>query len=76
MRGNAADFQRGTVAGTTHLVRSVLRHHARLVYVSSMSVLHMTAVRPGARITEDFPLEPYPERRGHYTRTKLEAERL
>ena len=76
MRGDAGAFDRGTVGGTRHVVESVLRHRARLVYVSSLSVLHMAAIRPTRPITEAFDLEPHPERRGHYTRTKLEAERI
>ncbi len=71
---SAADFQCGTVAGTRNVVESVLKHGVRkLVYVSSLSVLHAT-LGHGKTITEDWPLEPYPERRGLYTQTKLEAE--
>jgi len=77
MRGDAAAFDRGTVAGTRHVIDSVLAHAVtRLVYVSSLSVLHAAAVETGRSIDESWPLEPHPEARGHYTRTKLAAERL
>lgn len=75
MRGSQADFDRGTIAGTKHVVESVLSHKVpRLVYMSSLSVVHSAAVRAGQAITETWPLEPRPDERGHYTRTKLAAE--
>src|SRR5439155_25856146 len=74
-RGGPADMRRGTVVGTQNVVDSVLRHRARLVYISSLSVLHAVAMKRGSRVAEDWPLERYPEKRGLYTQTKLEAER-
>lgn len=75
MRGSPEDFDRGTIAGTKHVVESVLSHKVpRLVYMSSLSVLHSAAARAGQAITETWPLEPRPDERGHYTRTKLAAE--
>lgn len=77
MSGNAEDFRRGTVAGTRHIIESALKHRVpKLVYLSSLSVLHAAAAEPGVAMKEDWPLEPHPEKRGHYTQTKLEAERL
>jgi predicted dehydrogenase/nucleoside-diphosphate-sugar epimerase len=74
MRGPWTEHARGTVAGTRHVVDSVLRHRvARLVHVSSLSVLDWCAL-DGALVTEDAPLEPRPEARGYYTRAKLLAE--
>jgi predicted dehydrogenase/nucleoside-diphosphate-sugar epimerase len=74
MRGPWAEHTRGTVAGTQHVVDSVLRHRvARLVHVSSLSVLDWSAL-DGALVTEDAPLEPRPGARGCYTRSKLLAE--
>jgi nucleoside-diphosphate-sugar epimerase len=76
MRGPWEEHARGTVAGTQHVVDSVLRHRvARLVHVSSLSVLDWTAL-DGALVTEEAPTEPRPEARGFYTRAKLLAERL
>jgi predicted dehydrogenase/nucleoside-diphosphate-sugar epimerase len=77
MRGGPSEFQAGTVEGTRNVIESALRHGVgKVVYVSSMSVLHMAEARPGTPIREDFPLEPTASRRGLYTQTKLEAERL
>lgn len=74
MRGNVHDFDRGTVAGTRHVVDAALRNGvARFVYMSSLSVLHALSKKAG-RITEDWPTEPHPEQRGHYSRSKCAAE--
>ena len=75
-KGSAADFRRGTVAGTRNVIDACLRHGVdRLVYVSSLSVLEH-AVRPAGKVTEAWPLEPHADRRGDYTQTKLEAEQM
>ncbi len=77
MSGGPHDFERGTVAGTRHLIDSVLRHGSpRIVYISSLSVLHAAAARPGDVVREDWPLEPHADMRGSYTQAKLEAEGL
>jgi 2-alkyl-3-oxoalkanoate reductase len=75
MRGPWAEHARGTVSGTRNVVASALRHRVkRLVHVSSLSVLHWAAL-DGACVTEEAPVEPHPDFRGHYTRAKLLAER-
>lgn len=77
MRGGREHFQAGTVWGTRNVVEACLKHRVRrLVHVSSLSVLDHAGHRPGARVTESWPLEPSPEKRGLYTQTKLEAERI
>jgi predicted dehydrogenase/nucleoside-diphosphate-sugar epimerase len=76
MKGGEADFLRGTVQGTRNVVESATRHGARLVYVSSLSVLQTAAIVTGRVVREDWPLEPHPERRGWYSRAKLEAEQI
>jgi predicted dehydrogenase/nucleoside-diphosphate-sugar epimerase len=77
MSGNAHDHERGTVCGTRNIVESVLRHQAgRLVYISSLSCLHAAASGRGATVTEDWPVEPSPEKRGAYTQAKTEAEKI
>ncbi|HXY13180.1 MAG TPA: NAD-dependent epimerase/dehydratase family protein [Terriglobales bacterium] len=77
MIGNAHDHQRGTVCGTQNIVDSLLRHHVqRLVYISSLSCLHLAAAEPGAVVTEDWPLEPFPTKRGAYSQAKIEAEKI
>jgi nucleoside-diphosphate-sugar epimerase len=77
MKGGAVDHQRGTVCATQNIVDSVLRHDAqRLVYISSLSCLHAAAVGRGAVVTENWPIEPSPAKRGAYTQAKTEAERI
>ena len=77
VEGDAEDFECGTVVGTQNVVESCLRHQVdKLIYMSSLSVIHAAAARPDDKIAEDWPLEPYPERRGLYTQTKLAAERM
>ena len=76
-RGSAGDFERGTVRGTHNIVESVVRHGVtKLVYISSLSVLHTAAIGKDHTVTEAWPLEPCPHKRGVYTETKLEAERI
>ncbi len=75
--GWAEDFQCATVLGTRYIVDSALAHGVqKLIYMSSLSVIGASSARKGAKITEDWPLEPYPESRGLYSQTKLEAERI
>lgn len=77
MKGSAHDHERGTVCGTQNIVDSVLRHHVpRLVYISSLSCLHSSTSRSGAVVTEGWPVEPFPTKRGAYTQAKTEAERI
>jgi 2-alkyl-3-oxoalkanoate reductase len=77
MKGSAADFERGTVWGTRNVIDACLRHNVkRLVYVSSLSVLDQAGHRPGTPLDESFAYEPFPEKRGAYTQTKLQAEQL
>jgi predicted dehydrogenase/nucleoside-diphosphate-sugar epimerase len=77
MKGNAHDHERGTVCGTQNIVDSVLRHNVqRLVYISSLSCLHAAASGRGAVVTENWPIEPSPEKRGAYTQAKTEAEKI
>ena len=77
MKGGADDHERGTVRGTQNIIESVLRHNVqRLVYISSLSCLHAAVSGPGAVVTEDWPIEPFPTRRGSYTQAKTSAEKL
>jgi nucleoside-diphosphate-sugar epimerase len=77
MKGGPAEFEQGTIWGTRNVIDSCLRHRVkRLVYVSSMSVMDHAGHRTGDPVTEQSRLEPFPERRGAYTQTKLEAERM
>lgn len=76
MRGTPGDFESGTVWGTRNVVRACREHGvSKLVHVSSMGLLDHAGRMPGVTVTEDHPLEPHPDLRGAYTRTKLAAER-
>jgi predicted dehydrogenase/nucleoside-diphosphate-sugar epimerase len=76
VEGWAEDFQCATIAGTTNVVESALNHRIdKFVYMSSLSVIHAAAAN-GAPIAEDWPLEPFAEKRGLYSQTKLQAERI
>ncbi len=76
LQGAAVDFVRGNVVGTQNVVNSCLKHHVdQLIYLSSLSVLQ--AIREDQTpIDESCPLERAPEKRGHYTQTKLSAEAI
>ncbi|MEJ7731663.1 MAG: NAD-dependent epimerase/dehydratase family protein [Polyangiaceae bacterium] len=77
MKGGWPEHHCGTVIGTGNVVDSCLRHGVhKLVHVSSMSVIDWAGAEEGAAVTEDTPFEPRAEERGHYTRAKLEAERI
>jgi 2-alkyl-3-oxoalkanoate reductase len=77
MQGTIEEFERGTVVGTRNVVNAAVRHDvSRFINVSSLSVLHSLAGNRDSIITETWPLEPRPEWRGNYTRTKLEAEQI
>jgi predicted dehydrogenase/nucleoside-diphosphate-sugar epimerase len=76
MSGTAHDHERGTVCGTRNIVESALRYDARLVYISSLSCLHAAASGRGAVVTEVWPVEPSPAKRGAYTQAKTEAEKI
>jgi nucleoside-diphosphate-sugar epimerase len=76
MRGGWEEHERSTVSGTRNVVEACRRHGVRkLVHISSLSVVDW-AGSAGGVLSEDSPCEPHPERRGHYTRAKLEAERI
>jgi nucleoside-diphosphate-sugar epimerase len=48
----------------------------RLVYLSSLSCLHAAVARRGDAITENWPIEPSPAKRGAYTQAKTAAEKI
>ena len=77
MRGGPRDFEAGTTWGTRNVVAACLMHRTpRLVYVSSLSVLDHAGRDPAVAMTETSRFEPYPEKRGAYTQTKLAAEAM
>jgi predicted dehydrogenase/nucleoside-diphosphate-sugar epimerase len=77
MRGDWLEHQRATVEGSANVVAACLRHGVeKLVHVSSLSVLDWAGGGDGSVLSEETPLEPRPEERGHYTRAKLAAEEI
>jgi nucleoside-diphosphate-sugar epimerase/predicted dehydrogenase len=77
MRGGPRDFEAGTRWGTRNIIDACLKHATqRLVYVSSLSVMDHAGRDPQATLDENSTLEPFPEKRGAYTQTKLAAENM
>jgi nucleoside-diphosphate-sugar epimerase len=76
MKGGWDEHERATVVGTRNVVDACRRHGVtKLVHVSSMSVSDWAGC-DGGNLSETSPDEPRPEERGHYTRAKLEAEKI
>jgi 2-alkyl-3-oxoalkanoate reductase len=76
MKGGWDEHERATVVGTRNVVEACRRHGVRkLVHISSMSV-NDWAGRDRGVLSESSPYEPRPLDRGHYTRAKLEAEKI
>jgi nucleoside-diphosphate-sugar epimerase len=76
-KGGPFEFESGTIWGTRNVIDACERHGVRrLVYVSSMSVLDHAGHRAGVPVNESSPYEPFPQQRGLYTQTKLEAEKM
>jgi 2-alkyl-3-oxoalkanoate reductase len=76
MKGGWPEHKSGTVDGTRHVVDACNKHGVKqLVYISSMSVVDW-AGSDNRPVSEQAQLEPRPEKRGAYTRAKLEAERI
>jgi predicted dehydrogenase/nucleoside-diphosphate-sugar epimerase len=77
MKGGPFEFNSGTIWGTRNVIEAGERHRVRrLVYVSSMTVLDQASHQPGVPVNESSPYEPFPQKRGLYTQTKLEAEKM
>ncbi len=77
MKGGKEEFEQGTIWGTRNVIDACLKHGVkRLVYVSSLSVMDHAGHRTGDPVVEESRQEPFPDRRGAYTQTKMEAERM
>jgi nucleoside-diphosphate-sugar epimerase len=77
MKGGPAEFEQGTIWGTRNIIDACQKHGVkRLVYVSSMSVFDHAGHRDGVVMREESPYEPWPDKRGAYTQTKLRAEQM
>ena len=73
--GSEKDSQTATLHGTCNLL-DLSRQHTpkRLVYISSCSVYAIADYSSNALVPETASLERFPERRGSYSASKLQAE--
>jgi len=77
MRGDWEEHRAATVEGTRHVLDACIEHGVeKLVHVSSLSVVAYADGQDGDVVSEFCTSEPWPERRGAYTRAKLAAEQL
>ena len=76
MRGSPRDFEAGTIWGTRNVIEACLAHAtARLVYVSSLSVLdHAGRVEGSTSTSSTRPANRRHSGASAYTQTKLAAE--
>jgi 2-alkyl-3-oxoalkanoate reductase len=75
--GTKEGAQRVTIWGTRNVLDLCASFPIqKLVYISSLSVYGLADCKDGQVIDEDAPLERYPERRGVYSWSKIEAEKL
>ena len=66
-----------TVTGTSNVIKaSKAMGVERIVYTSTLSVLHACKYPAGKLIDEDFQFEANPEKRGYYSNAKLQAEAI
>ena len=71
------EFMCGTIHGTQNMIDAALENNVeQFVYMSSLSVLQTAAAKKEVPIREDWQYEPFPERRGGYTESKLQAEKM
>ncbi len=77
MKGLREDFESGTIWGTRNVLDACRKHGVRkLVHLSSMSVIDHAGNNPLKQLDENARYEPFPERRGLYTQTKLQSEQM
>jgi len=74
LQGAPSLVERSLVEGTQIVIQAA--RAARLVYVSSLVVLDTRSTPDSSAIDEHSALEPFPERRGIYTRAKSSAEAM
>ena len=76
MKGNWLYHLDTTVTGTRNVLLAAKKTGARrLVYTSTIGLLHASAYPRNGLVDEDFPDEANPEKRGFYSNAKLMAER-
>ena len=76
-KGSWSDYLDATIRGTERVLAASLAVGVkRFVYISSLSVYGVSQLKDHDLVTEDTPYEPYPEQRGYYSHSKIEAEKL
>jgi len=73
--GREEDSELSTIQGTKNVI-DLCQHYKikRLVYISSCSVYGVADYKKNQVVTEEFSLERFPEKRGHYSNAKFKAE--
>lgn len=75
--GRKQDCETATLNGTRNVLALCDRHRiAKLIYLSSCSVYGVADYKAGQLVTEDSPIERFPERRGEYSASKQRAEQI
>lgn len=75
--GRQQDCETATLSGTHNVIALCERQRiAKLIYISSCSVYGVAEYQDGQIVTEDSPLERFPERRGDYSASKQQAEQI
>jgi nucleoside-diphosphate-sugar epimerase len=75
--GTPHDSDIATIQGTRSVLEACKTNGvAKLVYISSCNVYEVAGCAEGEVLTEEAQLERFPQRRGHYTAAKLQAEAL
>jgi nucleoside-diphosphate-sugar epimerase len=73
--GDWEEFLQANIVATDKLIDAAFRHGVRrFVHVSSLGIFEIA--EPGITITEDSPYDTRPMHRGHYTRSKIGADRI
>jgi len=75
--GSEGEGQISSIQGTKNIIDLGEKFKIkRLVYISSCSVYGVADYKNGQTVTEGSALERFPEKRGAYSHSKLEAERI
>ena len=76
-QGGYADMFVNSVVASRNLLDAVVAHGVRkVVVISSLGVYGVAGLPRGAKVTEQTPIEPYPEKRDAYSFAKIWQERL
>lgn len=78
LSGQAAEMFLGTVVASKNLLEAVVRKGSKpkIVLISSFGVYGVADLPRGHVVDESTPLEAHPERRDHYSHSKLKQEKL